>query len=174
MFREKGYASTSMRDLAKSVGMEAASLYNHIKSKQEILAELLLDVAQSFMDGMEEIESSPKSPLSKIEDLIKLHIHIAVDKTDASSLLTQEWRHLEGDALTEFNNKRKDYEIRFREIISRGIENGEIKKVDPEIALFSILSTLRWFYAWYSRKEEMDIEILEQQFCELLIGGLKN
>ncbi len=174
LFRSKGYSATSMRDLAKAVGMEAASLYNHIKSKQEILAALLLDAANSFMDGMERIENEDIKPLEKIERLISLHIRIAVKNTDAISLLTQEWRHLEGEAYTEFNSKRKDYEKRFKNILIRGIESEEIKNVNPDVALFSILSTMRWFYAWYSKKDGFSIGELEQQFSDVLIVGLKN
>ena len=37
LFKDKGYGGTSMRDIAGQVGMEAASMYNHIKSKDEIL-----------------------------------------------------------------------------------------------------------------------------------------
>ncbi len=173
LFRKKGYTATSMRDLAKAVGMEAASLYNHIQSKQEILAGLLLDAAQSFMQGMDEIEQKDISPIQKIEKLISLHIHIAVNNTDAISLLTQEWRHLEGEVFHSFNEKRKDYELRFKNILLEGIRCGEIKDVNPDVALFSILSTMRWFYAWYSKKDGLSIEELEEQFSSVLIAGLQ-
>ena len=56
LFREKGYKAASMRDLAESVGVEAASLYNHIKSKTELLHEICFGVANRFMHKIEEIE----------------------------------------------------------------------------------------------------------------------
>ncbi len=173
LFRNKGYSATTMRDLAKEVGVEAASLYNHIKSKQEILSILLLNIADEFTNGITEVEQEDISPLEKIKKLIALHISITVEYTNSISLVTQEWRHLEGDTYQEFNNKRKDYEIRFKNILESGILSGEIKDVNPDIAMFSILSTMRWLYAWYSKKDDFTIEELEQQFCGVLIDGLK-
>jgi AcrR family transcriptional regulator len=42
LFRMKGFAVTSMRDLAESVGVEAPSLYNHIGSKAELLQDICI------------------------------------------------------------------------------------------------------------------------------------
>ena len=58
LFREKGFKAASMRDLAESVGVEAASLYNHIKSKTELLHELCFSVANRFLQKLDEIEST--------------------------------------------------------------------------------------------------------------------
>ena len=69
LFREKGYKAASMRDLAEAVGVEAASLYNHIKSKSELLHELVFNVANRFVLKMDEIESEPISSLQKMEKL---------------------------------------------------------------------------------------------------------
>ena len=65
LFREKGYKAASMRDLAEAVGVEAASLYNHIKSKSELLHELVFNVANRFVLKIDEIESEPISSLKK-------------------------------------------------------------------------------------------------------------
>ncbi len=173
LFRQKGYTATTMRDLAKEVGMEAASLYNHIASKQEILSILMLNIAQEFTKGIDEIQSNTElNPIQQLEALISLHINITIDNQDASALLTHEWRHLEGDTYIQFNQSRKAYEQSFKKILVEGIENNYIKDVDPDIALFSILSTMRWLYAWYNKNADVNRTFLHEQFKKTLIQGI--
>src|SRR5215204_4733215 len=74
LFREKGFSATSMRDLAEHVGVEAASLYNHISSKAEILQEICFKVANQFMSHIEEVDNSQRTAIAKIEEILRFHI----------------------------------------------------------------------------------------------------
>jgi len=74
LFRKKGYTVVSMRLLAQEVGVKAASLYNHISSKQEILSIIILGVAQRFTDGMARVQAKENTPIDKIKEIILLHI----------------------------------------------------------------------------------------------------
>jgi len=169
MFRKRGYNATSMRDIAAEMGIEAPSLYNHISGKQEILSELLMMIAQTFTDNMREIRTSSLSNIEKLERLIKLHVDITIDHTDAVSLLTNEWVHLEGDISTEFIALKDNYEADFRRVITNCIKDKSMEKVNPELALFSILSTLRWLYSWYSRNPKVNKIELEREMVRLLV-----
>ena len=53
LFRKNGFNATSMRDLAENVGVEAASLYNHISSKAELLQEICFRIANKFTTHMD-------------------------------------------------------------------------------------------------------------------------
>ena len=66
MFREKGFPATSMRDLAEAVGIEAASLYNHIQSKSDILQEIIFRTANECNVHLEATEESGSAVVRKI------------------------------------------------------------------------------------------------------------
>ena len=53
LFRERGYAAIGMRELANEVGIQAPSLYNHYKSKDDLLREICFDMAKQFFDAFD-------------------------------------------------------------------------------------------------------------------------
>lgn len=172
LFYEKGFNAISMRDIAAAMDIKAASLYNHIKSKQEILAEIILEVAKEFTVGMESVVAKNSSAIKKIEKVIELHIDITVNYSEALAALNNDWMHLEGEDLKDFIKMRDDYEENFRDIIKQGIAANEIKPNHPEVILFSILSSLRTLYIWNQKRGKVDVNILKKDMVSVLINGI--
>lgn len=174
LFMEKGYLAASMRDIAKRVGLEqASSLYNHLKSKEEVLRKICLENAEKFINGIALIEQLSTSPSEKIKALIHLHISIATEDRTSVTVFNDEWRHLSEPYLSDFLSKRKDYENRFKKIIELGFTNGDFKKIDSNVALYTILTSVRWIHYWYKPERNITAEQLESDIFTLLIDGLK-
>src|SRR5258708_10019973 len=142
LFREKGFGAASMRDLAEHVWVEAASLYNHIQSKSEILQTICFRVANKFMTNLETVESSPQSTLKKMEHVIRLHIRMMLDQYEFVYIADHEWRHLPEPYLSNFLSQRRSYRKRFGNIIEDDIRRGEMKDIDPYVAVLTILSAI--------------------------------
>lgn len=172
LFYEKGYKTVSMRDIATAMDIKAASLYNHINGKQEILSEIILKVAEEFTAGMEKMVSENTSAIEKIEKVIEIHIDITVNYSESLAALNNDWMHLEQADLNAFIKMRDAYEENFRNIIKRGIEVGIIKPHHPEVILFSILSTLRTLYLWYQKRGKLDVNVLKKDMVSVLIKGI--
>lgn len=173
LFREKGYRGTTMRDIARYVGIEASSLYNHIKSKQELLREMLMNLANCFTEQMSKVNESDLNALERLKLLIRFHVSMTINHTDAISIIPSEWGHLEEPSLDQYSTLRSNYEAAFRQIVEECISEGYFEPVNSEIALFSILSTLRWLYVWYAQHNTLEAEELEQQIIHCLLSGLK-
>lgn len=172
LFRKRGYSAITMRDIASEMDIKAASLYNHISGKQEILADIILEVAQEFTTGMNQVISKQSSTLKKLENLIELHIEITLNHSEALASLNNDWMHLEGDNLNAFIKMRDEYEDNFRELIKTGIEVNEIRSAHPEVILFSILSTLRTLHLWYEKRGKLDVNVLKKDMVSVLLKGI--
>lgn len=173
MFREKGFAATSMRDLAESVGIEAASLYNHIRSKNEILEAICFDVANRFNTNMEMIESSNQKSIAKVETLLRFHIQQMIENYEEVYVSDREWKHLEDPYLSNFQTQRRNYRKKFAAIIEDGINKGEIRKIDAPTAVLIILHAISGIESWHRSTAKINAEELEKNMLMIMIDGLR-
>lgn len=176
LFRNRGFVATSMQDIANELGIKAASLYNHINSKQEILRDLLMPIADDFTAGMKDIQACTLGSREKLEALVGLHVKITLENKDRMALITGEWVHLHADDLKSYKKSRSKYEKHFKDILIECEKEQLLKsQVNIDLALFSILSSLHWLYSWYERHQKIGPIELEQQLKECLLKGiLKN
>ncbi|SJZ33161.1 TetR/AcrR family transcriptional regulator [Sediminibacterium ginsengisoli] len=174
LFREKGFKAASMRDLAEAVGVEAASLYNHIKSKTELLHELCFSVANRFMHNIDEIERENSSSLEKIEKLLRFHINEMIHHYEEVYVSDREWKHLADPYLSNYQNQRRIYRKRFASIIETGIREKEIKKIDAPTAVLIMLHAISGIESWHRSTQRISAAELEENMITILAGGLTN
>lgn len=173
LFREKGYKAASMRDLAEAVGVEAASLYNHIKSKSELLHELVFSVANKFVMKLDEIESESISSLQKMEKILRFHISEMIHHYEEVYVSDREWKHLSDPYLSNYQNQRRVYRKRLAAIIEEGIRNKEIKAIDAPTVVLIFLHAVSGIESWHRSTKKISAEELEQNMVAILIDGLK-
>lgn len=172
LFRKKGFKGTSLQQIAQAVGMESPSLYNHIKSKQELLSILLMGNARLFNQRIQEIHDSRLSVLDKIDRVISLHIELTVNNPDAMSLMLNEWTHLEEVDKLEYVKLRDSYENQFKQILEQAMDNGEVVHMDLNFMMFMILSTLRSLYAWCARYRNYNRLEMEAYLKQGILKGI--
>lgn len=173
LFKDRGYSGTSMRDLAGQVGMEAASMYNHIKSKDELLDTICFRISDTYISQLAEIERTAIPYGEKIKSLVRLHIRLMVEDGAAVSVANHDWKYLPEPRLTEFKQARKNYEKGFAALIEAGIAAGEFRPVNVSVALFTVLSAVRWVELWYRPGRGLTADELESNILTVLLGGLE-
>ena len=173
LFREKGFKAASMRDLAEAVGVEAASLYNHIQSKEELLQEICFKVANHFNNKVEEIENSDLTSIRKVASILSLHIQQMFHNYEMVIVADREWRHLSDPYLSNYHNQRRSYRKRMAGIIEKGIEQKEIKQVDAPTVVLIMLHAVNGIESWHRSKEKISAKQLEENMVLIMIEGLK-
>jgi len=172
LFHKKGYKAASMRELAEQVQLKASSLYSHIGSKEEILIKICFDNAEHFLKSISIIEKMEATIAEKIKSLLLLHIQTALQDTTSATVFNDEWRHLSEPYLSQFISLRKDYENRFRQIIQIGVANGELKALQTEILLYSLLNVAQWLHNWYKPTGKVKVDELEKDIVAIMMQGI--
>lgn len=174
LFREKGFSATSMRDLAEHVGVEAASLYNHISSKAEILQEICFKVANNFLSYIEEVDVTNDNSIGKVEAILRFHICQMIDNYEEVYVSDREWKHLTDPYLSNMQGQRRAYRQRIASIIEQGIQRNEIKNIDAPTVVLIMLHAVSGIESWHRSKKKIEPKLLEDNMVQILIEGLRN
>jgi len=173
LFRQRGFVATSMRDLAEVVGIEAASLYNHIRSKNEILEAICFDIANLFNEHLDQLESTKASSIEKIEQVLRFHIRHMVENYEQVIVTDREWRHLDEPFLSNFHTQRRAYRKRLAFFIEEGIQKKEIRPIDAPTAVLILLHAISGIESWHRSKKKISARELEENMLTILIDGLR-
>lgn len=173
LFRYKGYAATSMRDLAEKVGLEVSSLYSHIKSKEEILTTLCFHCAKLYSDGLNKIIETDTDPIQKIDAIMDLHINIAIDHPSSITVFNDEWKHLGAADLAEFLKVRKHYEKGVKSVLQEGIDGKVFKEYPLDILMNTILSAMRWIHYSNSEYSEVERSTVQSTVKNIVMSGIR-
>lgn len=172
LFKTKGFAAASMRELAEAVGVEAPSLYNHIGSKSELLQAICFKVANIFTSYLDSTEIARGNHAGILEHIMRFHIQTMLTQFDEVYVANHEWKHLTEPFLSNFLMQRRNYEKRLINLVEAGITSGEFKPVNPYVTVLTILSAVRGLEFWQQHKKNISNQSLEDDMVNILLKGI--
>jgi len=172
LFQSKGYAATSIRELADKVGLKPSSFYSHISSKEEILKTICQRAGTTFANGLEEIIARNGTAFESLTAIIDLHITVAFEDPSAITVFNDEWRHLTGEALQEFRANRKHYQQSVTGLIRQAISDKGISENDPNVIFNTLIGATRWLH-FIKAPALSTRERIRGQVRALLLFGMK-
>jgi len=171
-FRENGYHTTTLDDIAERLGVRKTALYHYFPDKESILYECHRESLAEIERMIEEALACCDRASERLAYLIREHVRIMTETLDASPLAF-EVPALSAERRAEVITARDHYEKVMRDLIAQGIKEGEFRETDPKIAVFAILGAINWIARWYRPEGEIHAPELGAQFADYLVGGLK-
>jgi TetR/AcrR family transcriptional regulator, cholesterol catabolism regulator len=171
LFREHGYAATSVRDIANALSIRGPSLYAHVASKEDVLAAIVERMATLFEHAAAAVPPTDTA-LERLTALVRGHVRVVTEDPGAASVFVDEWRHLSRPRRDEIVRRRDAYEARFRDAIADGIADGTFAFVDPAIAATFLLTALNGITDWYRTDGHLTQIQLADAYADLAIRSL--
>ena len=171
LFAEQGYHGTSMEDLAAAMGIQKGSLYAHVRSKGELLAEIATEGAAAFHGALDGIDEQ-LPVVERIRLALRAHLRVIAEQLDVATVFVREWRYLEDEPRERFLAERRRYEERIRGLFREGVEQSELRTdLDVATAALLFLSAANWAYTWL--RPGGDTDALGDRMFALLLDGMR-
>jgi TetR/AcrR family transcriptional regulator, cholesterol catabolism regulator len=177
LFRERGYAATSIRDIARALSVQGASIYAHVASKEAVLWAIVDRAASRFEAAADRAEAEaearhPGDPAAALAALLRAHVRVLTDDVDEAGVFVNEWRSLGAARRADILDRRDAYQARFRRHLENGIAVGSFAMTDPAIAASTLLSAVNGIAAWYDPAGRLPADRIADYLVELSLRML--
>ncbi len=172
LFRERGYAATSVRDIAHALNIQGGSLYAHVASKEDVLWSIVSRAADRFNEQVRPIARSDEPAPHRLRRMIRAHVGVVTSAQRDAVVFLHEWRFLSPERRELMAGRRDAYEALFRQIIADGVAAGDFAEVDPRMTAMAILSSLNGIASWYRADGELSPDEIADQYADLFLRSL--
>ncbi len=175
LFWQKGYHSTSMRDIAKACRCKASNIYNYFAGKEDILFEVIKDITERAVESIAHLKNDETTdPVEQLRSLIKSHFGMLVRMKRSSVLISDSGlKDLSAEHRKAIIRLRDDYDGIMRRVIRRGVDRGQFKVTDENVVTYFIASVILRSTLWFSPKGRLSAEEISDMMFDFVYGGIR-
>jgi AcrR family transcriptional regulator len=173
LFRRKGFAATSTRDIAAAAGMQSGSPFYHFKSKQALLFAVMEEGMRAAIEQQRTALESARpgaDPASLLRVLVRNHFDVLLGPgSDFIPVMLYEHRSLTPRQRASLTELEDEYESAWRPVLLALQRAGRLK-ADVKLARLMIFGALNWSVQWYDTRKGASLDELTQAALALFIG----
>lgn len=172
LFNQKGYAVTSVQDLAGQLNVTKAALYYYISSKEEILYAIFDQTMTTAEKRLEKLLKEKITVEEKIRKIIYNHIMAVFDEAPHIAIFFTERAHLLPENLASLRKRQRNYEETLADVFREGIEKGILKRVEVLPTVYAVLGMCNWLYHWYEPAGRIKPADLADLYADIVLSGI--
>lgn len=174
LFADRGFKSTTVRDIADAAGILSGSLYHHFDSKESMADEILRGFLDELFGRYREILAQDLGPRKTLEAIVITSFESIHKHHDAVAIYQNEAKHL---SQFERFGYIDDLNVEFRDmwtsILESGVESGMFRAdLDVEVAYRFIRDTVWVAVRWYSPDGSLTADDIAEQYLGILLDGI--
>ncbi|MCE3550875.1 TetR/AcrR family transcriptional regulator [Pseudonocardia sp. RS11V-5] len=173
LFRRKGYAATSINDIAEAAGLMKGSLYHYINSKEDLLSAIVDQAHHNTASLGEELLAADATAEDKLRFVVRRHLRGTEQNQTKIQVLYREFPVLPAERFAEVIRRRDTYERAVRELVRQGQREGTFAPtLNPWLTAASILATLNSVQAWFTPDGPMSMTEIIDGYTALLLRSV--
>ncbi len=177
-FKKRGFGATRLVDIAREAGLDRATVYYYVSSKEELLRETVEGVLDVNMAEVERLIADPD--LSWVERLHRIYVGLMVSYEEnypATFVYIQEQMHQVGsyksDWAKEFLTKTRRFDQLLIMLIREAIDAGELRNdIPPRLVENALFGMLNWTHRWFDPAGGMTGEAVAEAFWSIFVSGM--
>jgi len=166
MFAERGYHGTGMEDIARLVGMRASSLYNHVYSKQELLASIMVTTMRELLVGFG-VATAVESPNDQLRAAMEAHVRYHATHRRQVRIGNREIASLEQPSQGMVRDLRRQYARGWQRLIETGVRSGNFETLSPQLSAYALLEMGIGVSQWYREDGPLSLDEIAHHYADM-------
>lgn len=171
---QRGFHGTSLRDVARAVGVQMSTLYYYFPSKQDLLMSIMTSAMQEMTVRVQAAVGLAEGATGMLKAAVRAHILFHADQLKEAVVADTELRSLEDEGRAQVVAMRDAYEQIFRDIIEEGQRTGEFRDVDAHLATRALLGAITDVANWFRPRGGLSLDEISDQYCSVFLQGISN
>ncbi len=173
LFAEKGYAASSLNELAAAMNYSKGAIYNYFASKQDIYDAIIIFTLTGLYEASAAAIDPKTPPGVQLRAFMVAHAQFLADNYDSFVTMLVSFSGMANTELKDDALKLRDaHERLLRGIIAAGIADGTFRTADPATVGRAVLSLLSWMVRWFKPGGSKTAEQVATEYCDLMLHGL--
>jgi len=172
VFHARGYAGTSVQDVADELGILKGSLYHYISSKEELLFRLLDGTHTEVNRILDEVLLVEAPPLERLREYVRRQVAFCLENLERVSVYHHDLERLGDERRREIVARRRAHEEFVAGLIASAQAAGEVgADEDPALLTRCVFGTMILTYNWF-RVGRDDPETVADGCAEFALRGV--
>lgn len=174
LFAERGFAGTSLQDVANSMGLKRPALYYYFKSKEDLLDRLIAEGVTGPAQDLKRIaEQSDLSPAERLHAIARQNVRWVLTHVDRFLLIVKSEAELSAANAKTFKASSRAAIDTVTEVIEEGIQSGHFRPLHARTAALGVFGTTNWAAWWYQPDGPETIESIADQLADLALASVQ-
>lgn len=172
LFADRGYQATTMDDIGAALGIRGPSLYKHVRSKQDLLVEIMLETMKTLIRDQQAALDAGGDLTTKFRRIVEAHVRYHAAHRREAFVGNREIGSLEDEQRQYVTELRDLYELRLRSLIEEGCAGGHFSVQSPKLASYAILEMGIGVSAWFRSDGGYSVDEVAYMYSEIAMRSV--